>query len=569
MSEDATVPVLIVGAGPAGLAAALTLRKNGIPVRVIEKEPRARVGQRGAGIMPRSQELFKILGVIDDICVKAIGLVPMRMYKLPEGIEPITTFALDPTVAPTPSAPYSNVIMLGQNHSEEILRDHLKHLGCEVELGTTLYSIQSDGDHVQAHVLKKAGDDEIVETIKCRWLIGTDGARGAVRKQLGLAFDGETFGVTHHLVVGDLHIKGLDKKHWHYWGDLDTILVMLRATEDEDVYFLFIGGQVDHAKIVAERAELERMLKVGTGRTDLEIGAVRFISEYKPHVRMAETFRKGRVFVAGDAAHIHTPFGGQGLNSSVQDAVNLGWKLSLIEKGVATPSLLDSYTEERLPVITHMLRMSTKLFNDAAHVKADGTGGETAWHRGGEIHMLGVNCRWSSIIVDERTPKEATPVDPYGVTRFCTDAVRAGERAPDAPGLVVLGAAADSTNGAQKTSLFNIFASSYHTVLIFGDGTSKAGRILSVLQAYPAELLRMVLVHTERLTSSIPGGGYLSVLDRDGHAHEGYQVQKDEFIVVIVRPDGVIGGIVRDTEGAKQYFARVFNALADQPLPTL
>ncbi|TFY61335.1 hypothetical protein EVJ58_g4588 [Rhodofomes roseus] len=349
---------------------------------------------------------------------------------------------------------------------------------------------------------------------------------------------------------------------------MSTILVMLRPTEDDDIYFLSVGGHVDHAKIVAERAGLERVLKVGTGRMDIVLGKIRYVTEYRPHVRMAETFRKGRVFVAGDAAHIHSPFGGQGLNSSVQDAVNLGWKLSLVEKGVAAPSLLDSYSEERIPVITEMLKKSTELFDNAMQAKSDGTNSEKAWYRGGELHMFGVNCRWSSIVVDERTPKEKTPVDPYGVESCSyTNAVRAGDRAPDAPGLVVLDSAEDTgmPQGTTSTSLFNIFGPSYHTALIFSDGTDsdKAKQIVSQLRAYPPELVRKVLVyHDPDGTPPVVtlGGADMSVVDRYGHAHGSYQVRWNEFVAIVVRPDGGIGGIIRSTEGLKRYFDGIFSA---------
>ncbi|KZT69619.1 monooxygenase [Daedalea quercina L-15889] len=566
MSED-KVPVLIVGAGPAGLAAALTLRKNGIPVRIIEKEDNVRVvGQRGAGIMPRTQELFQALSVLDDMRAKSILLPPMQIYRLPEGVEPINTFLMEPLVAPAPSRPYTKMILLGQYQTEEILRTNLD---CKVDLGATLYSIQPEDDHVEAHILRKEGDQELVETIKCRWLIGTDGARGVVRKQLGLAFDGEAFGPSLHLVIADVEVQGLDAEHWHHWGDMRTIVVAMRPTEQEGIYAIALGGQIDHAKIVLEREELERVVEVGTGRKDIKLGRVCSIAEWKPQVRMTETFRKGHVFVAGDAAHIHTPFGGQGLNSSVQDVVNLGWKLSLVEKGIAAPSLLDSYTEERLPVIAQMLRMSTKLFNNFQHLKADGTKAEGAWARGGDLDMFGVNYRWSSIVVDERTPKEATPVDPYeatpvdpyGATHSSSDVVRAGERAPDAPGLIVLSPTGGTMGGSQETtSLYNLLGPTYHTALIFGERPDDVAQFVSALGHYPSELLRKVLIRKESAPSSIPDGVDLSVIDRDGHAYGGYQIKDDEGIIIIVRPDSVIGGIVRSPDGARRYFSSVFSA---------
>lgn len=131
--------------------------------------------------------------------------------------------------------------------------------------------------------------------------------------------------------------------------------------------------------------------------------------------------------------------------------------------------MLDTYTEERLPVIAEMLKKSSGLFNNSARSEATGADKQSSWRRGGELHQFGVHCRWSSIVLDERTPKEDEPVDPYGRNHSPTDVVRAGERAPDAPGLAILGAATPET-----TTLFKLFDVSRHTVLIFSDGTDTA-----------------------------------------------------------------------------------------------
>lgn len=208
-----------------------------------------------------------------------------------------------------------------------------------------------------------------------------------------------------------------------------------------------------------------------------------------------------------------------------------------------------------------MLKKSSGLFNNFAQSKATGADRQAAWRRGGELHQFGVHCRWSSIVVDERSPKEATPTDPYGRTRSPTDIVRAGERAPDAPGLLVLGVEA---NAAPRTTLFDLFGISYHTVLIFGDGSNKTDAVLSALRAYPAELLRTVLIHADASDARLghPKAD-VTVVDEDGHAHEGYQVQKEEFLVFIVRPDGAVGAIVRGTDGIRRYCGGVFSTIAE------
>ena len=241
---------------------------------------------------------------------------------------------------------------------------------------------------------------------------------------------------------------------------------------------------------------------------------------------------------------------------------NLSWKLSLVEKGLATPSLLDTYTTERTPVVAEMLKMSSELFVNFVKAKAIPADREAAWQRGEALRQLNVHCRWSPIVLDERSPKDIAPVDPYGRQHSPADIVRAGERAPDAPGLDVLLAAEDATASQQTTSLFNIFKVSHHTVLIFADGTDKVAGVTSALKAYPAELLRIVFICTNVSDSyASPGIGFLSVYDRDGHAHEGYHVQKGNLTVVIVRPDGIIGGIVFGEDGVKRYFDKVLGTM--------
>lgn len=245
--------------------------------------------------------------------------------------------------------------------------------------------------------------------------------------------------------------------------------------------------------------------------------------------------------------------------------MNLGWKLSLVARGVASPSLLDSYNDERPPIIAEMLKLSSMLFNNFVQAKAGGTERQNAWKRGGDLHQFGVNYRWSPIVLDERTPKEDKPVDPYASSGSPTGIVRAGERAPDAPGLVILAAKGGFNAAHPTTSLFSLFGASHHTVVIFGDGTVQVQvqEVIAALLAYPKDLLKTVLVHSDASAPlSAPDGIDWSVLDRDGHAREGYQVQKDEFLVVIVRPDGSVGGIVRGANGARRYLDGIFSVVA-------
>ncbi|PCH36612.1 monooxygenase [Wolfiporia cocos MD-104 SS10] len=554
--------VLIAGAGPAGLVLALTLLKNGILVRIIDKEPKFRVGQRGAGIMPRSLELYNLLGILPDIQARARAPPEVKVYKLPGGKEVLKTFLIDVPVDPTPSIPYINIYALGQSHVESILRSHLAQYGCQVELGIELQTFEQYTDHVVAQVSRKVGDGEEPEAITARWLVGADGARGIVRKKLGLSFLGETRGTKEHFVIGDLKIKGLgDKYDWHLWGDMSTRMLMLRQTEEKELYQLLGAGQIDHARVASNREDLIRFLREASDRNDFELTEIVWLSEYTPNIRMVNKFGEGRVFIAGDAAHVHSPTGGQGLNSSVQDSFNLGWKLALVEKGLASPSLLDTYTEERLPVIAQMLKKTGELLDKTVDIKVNG-GHETAWRRGGPLKQLGVNYRWSSIVLDERTPvgsedKESLICNAYGGG----DGICAGDRAPDAPGLVSVKAKIETlVLDGETTSLFRIFSPSTHTVIIFAPNIDAAASITEAMKPYPQQVLRSVLILPAGQTGENTGAMADIVLsDRDGHAYEGYAISGDGITVVIVRPDGVIGGVVFGREGVQRYFKTVFS----------
>jgi len=252
----------------------------------------------------------------------------------------------------------------------------------------------------------------------------------------------------------------------------------------------------------------------------------------------------------------------QGMNSSVQDAVNLGWKLALVERGISAPSLLSTYTEERLPVIAHMLKETTQMFRSSA-VSASGKviENEAAWQRGIHMKQLGINYRWSSILLDERAgPGEGTaekqPLDAYGTDGG--DTVRAGDRAPDAPGLVF-------TNGkdheSESISLFRIFGPSYHTVLVFTASASKALPVLGQLKDYPSDLIRPMVIFPKDIPD-VPTIDNVSLvlIDASGHASAGYAISGEDLVIVAVRPDGVIGCIVYGLFGLTTYFNTVFSA---------
>jgi len=283
-----------------------------------------------------------------------------------------------------------------------------------------------------------------------------------------------------------------------------------------------------------------------TKRTDLVFGDLEWFSEFRPKARMVDKFGEGRVFLAGDAAHTHAPTGGQGLNSSIQDAFNLSWKLALILKNHISPpkslSLLNSYTAERLPVIAEMLSLTSTILNRTSQAKKDNV---SAWTRGHLLKQLDVNYRGTPMVLDERSTGEVTG-NPYGSDdgRVC-----AGDRSPDAPGLI------DSSG--EQTKLFNIFKPWLHTLLIFGNDL--VSPVLRALGRYPEKTIQAICIVPKGNPLPVPSLANMVLEDRDGHAYTGYAIHKARSTVVVVRPDGMIGAIVFGMRGMERYFDRFFD----------
>ncbi|KAJ7623274.1 FAD binding domain-containing protein [Roridomyces roridus] len=581
MSTSSKPRILVVGAGPSGLVMALSLLRNGVSVRLIDKEPTSRMGQRGAGIMPRSLELFHALGVSDAILRRAIPPPQAVVYAMPAGVKPLAKFDMWPPSPSTSQRPFPNVVMLGQDHLEGILRTELQRLGCETEWGASLLSFeQRDGEDVVRTRISRPhhdGNEELIETPTFDFVVGCDGARGMVRKSLGLSFLGETNNAD-NLVIGDVMVVGLDEKLWHMWGEVGIAWLSLRPTEVPFMFnFLLSGVDVDHKHIVNHPELLAPLFAQYTGgRKDIFFGDVVWLSHYRPNIRMVDKFRVGRVFVAGDAAHVHSITGGQGMNTGVQDCLNLGWKLALVQRNLAPASLLDTYTEERAPVVAAMLNRISALLKETTINKNSPKltvpthGGRAAWkHNGGGILQLGVNCRWSSIVVDEQP--EADDLDPeldglyeedeeedtdedVEEDRYLTAPLCAGDRAPDAPGLVaVRHRAADSLS--KTTSLFGTFSASRHTVLVFSNHADRWGPVAQSLKSYPHDTVQCAVVVPGDTAANAYPGVDLVLADAHGEAYRTYALTGGCDIVV-VRPDGLIGAIVR--EGLIAYLDGIF-----------
>lgn len=345
--------ILIIGAGPTGLALACQLIRYGVDFVIIDTKDTTTPFSRAIGVQARTLEIYEQIGLADKLI--ALGK-PAEKVRMIAGGEVRGEAVLKDIGAGMSAYPFMLVVEQGKH--EKLLYDHIVAEGRKVHWNEHLTSFTHDDSGVAATIANADGTERI---IKAKYLVGCDGAKSLVRHQLGLTFEGDT--VDRLFYVADVQID------WEYPHDA---LQVCLATHTLTAFFPMVGDNryrivgtfpeghdIDEGEILFE--EIERQIEADT-ELRLDISHVNWFSVYKVHSRAVNAFSKGRCFVAGDAAHIHTPAGGQGMNTGIQDGYNLAWKLALACKSRAGEKLLDTYTEERLPNAQRLLRTTDRIF---------------------------------------------------------------------------------------------------------------------------------------------------------------------------------------------------------------
>ncbi|MGE3873043.1 MAG: FAD-dependent monooxygenase [Parvibaculaceae bacterium] len=341
--------VLIVGAGPTGLTLALWLTRLGVGIRIIDKSEGPGETSRALAVQARTLEFHRQIGIVADVIAAGVKLKQLTM-RTPEGIAaelPLSEFGKGVT-------PYCFAFALPQDIHERVLLGHLQEAGVTVERQTELVDFTDEGGSLTATLRK--GDE--TNLVRAAYLAGADGAHSAVRHGLKLAFPGgiyeQSFYVADVTGHGPVTHEGLDI----VLGDYGFALIMpVRQS-----------GSLRLIGVVPKRFEAEPGLTFDMIRDDveresgIEVESVNWFSSYRVHHRVADHFRKGRVFIAGDAGHIHSPAGGQGMNTGMGDAVNLAWKLAAVLQGRAGPALLDSYEPERIAFARSLIKGTDQAF---------------------------------------------------------------------------------------------------------------------------------------------------------------------------------------------------------------
>ncbi|GAA5032625.1 FAD-dependent monooxygenase [Microbacterium fluvii] len=473
------VDVLIVGAGAVGLTLACDLARRGVSYRLLDAASTGFAGSRAKAVQPRTQEVFDDLGVLPALEGRSILYPPLGLHLGPITLRR-TMIKLHQA---TPDVPHANTLLAPQYATDASLRERLAQLGGTVEQGTRLVELAQDADGVTATV-EQDGQERVV---RARFVVGADGGSSTVRKQLAVAFRGTT-DESDRMIVADVVVRGLSRDRWHIWPRKSGRFVALCPLPGDVFQLMLRLRPQDPANLSAEA--IERLAREVIGNAKMRVEEVRWSSVWRPNIRLAERYRVGRVFLAGDAAHVHPPTGGQGLNTGVQDAYNLGWKLGQVIAG-APEELLDTYEAERQPVAARVLGLASDLY---AHM---GDRPLAAMKRGDEERQLGLSYRGGPL-----------------ASSGSTDLLATGDRAPDSP---VLTAAGD------RTSLFDIFRGKHFTVLTIGAPFTKAAKSV----AWPET------------------GAGVRVVELDSGANEAfrryYGLQQDAAL--LVRPDGYIAAI--------------------------
>ncbi|GAB1577201.1 FAD-dependent oxidoreductase [Bordetella petrii] len=420
------VDVLICGAGTAGLTLAIELARRGVRFALVEKLPSPFPGSRGKGIQPRTQEVFEDLGILDR-AMAAGGIYPkVRKYSA-DGChvdQEVTTVA-----APTPAEPYSLPLMVPQFKTEAIMRERLLELGHAPEYGVELIGMEVGAGGIEAVLATPEGE----QWLHTRYLVGADGGRSLVRRTLGIGFQGRTLGV--RAIVADVVLEGLSRDVWHQFDGNGAGPLAICPLAGTDLFQIQAPVPLE-GDINLSAAALTERVALHTARADVTVHSVAWSSTYTMNARLADRYRDGPVFLVGDAAHVHPPTGGQGLNTSVQDAYNLGWKLAAVLAG-APEGLLESYEAERRPVAAEVLGLSTRLL--AGFKTGDN-------RRTREVQQLDIGYPASPLSLPSQADSRLVP----------------GNRAPDA---IVRGA------GGSPTRLFCVFKGTHWTLLVNGPST--------------------------------------------------------------------------------------------------
>lgn len=527
--------VLIVGAGPTGLTLACELLRRGVHCRIIDKATAPATTSRALGIQPRTLELFDTMGLIDEVLSSGGPVIDANFYDGDRLLLTLSTVGIQ-----TLDTPYPKIWITPQVNVEKALTTHLHQLGGVVERACELVDFYEVGSQVIATVKHGDGDTSRTEELQASWLVGCDGAHSQVRKTLGVQFKGSIYEEKFLLADVELDWKR-DRNQTHTWFPATGMFSIIPFPDSQQwrVFAVVKGETVSQVSLEL----FQQLFRERTGDTQTTLSHPTWMSTFTINRRMVDRYRVDRVFLAGDAAHIHSPFGGQGMNTGIQDAFNLAWKLALVMTGQSPEHLLDTYEEERLPIAKRVLAQTdtnTKVLVSNHPIMQ--------FLRERVLTLDSVQSyltrRSSQLFIDYRTSSLSRSYQGSLISK--TSMVRwfgfrfkpqAGDRAPN--GKCIRAAS------HEETSLFREFRGTHFSLLLFsGLSHSETGYANLVKIAQQVEVLlgngvkTYIIISTGEALQQLDWHG--SVLqDKSCTLHKQYGANTESLY--LIRPDGYIG----------------------------
>ena len=344
--------VLIVGAGPTGLMLANQLGRRGVRAMIIDRHAGPSLQTRALGVHARTLEIYAQLGIVKRALELGTPATGANIWANGRRTARVPVGETGRSVTP-----YPFILILGQDDNERIMGERLRDWGGAVQWNTELTGLVQAADHVVATL--RQPDGTTLE-IKAAWVAGCDGARSAVRELNGIGFPGALY--EHAFYVADVEATGTmvpDELNVYLWRRRFHLLFPMRGRNHWRIVGILPDELSGAKNVTFEDVQPTLRAEAGSG---ISIRGCTWFSTYRIHHRAAARFRDRRCFLLGDAAHIHSPVGAQGMNTGLQDAYNLGWKLALVVQGLAEPRLIDSYDEERVPVARRLLETTDRAF---------------------------------------------------------------------------------------------------------------------------------------------------------------------------------------------------------------
>lgn len=542
------VDVLIVGAGPTGLALAAQLSAFGTSFRIIDRRQSPGTESRAIAIQPRTLEALRPFGVSRELVAAGHPARQVQLH-LPE-----ETLEVDVFDSGLEDTAFQQLLFLSQAETERILTQYLLSRRVRIERGAELQDLErlDPEDPFAGMEAKIQRMDRGIERIRARYVVGADGADSTVRAKAGMDWRGSAYPDT--FILADVEIDGAETDTVHAYPAEDGFLLLFPL--GSPTTWRMVGIKPKNRPATLETLqELADTFSHG----ELQVRDPKWISAFRLSHQVAEYFQRGSVFLAGDAAHVHSPVAAQGMNTGIQDALNLGWKLALGARGLASDELIDSYDAERRPVGRDVVSSTDRVFKLATSRKGltklprtkvlpalapkvmGWEGLRTRLYR--TMSQLNINYRGSSVVGSGASRLPA----------LLSQGPRPGDRLPDA----------DVISQNRERRLQDLVAGPGFTVLLCGPGWPQDAA--EQLRAALPRLAGAVNVAQLTVGSTLISGGPGIIKDVSGLAFSRLGLSPRRAELMIIRPDGYVGyrSHGRDVTGAVEYLAQLTGTGAD------